>query len=352
MLIALFLITSLISFTAASDSVIEGSEHPDLHEAIEIWLQNNDENSLPTIAKLARDGNTAARLLLSRIERTERAPSSYLESLTIKQQKALFRNPENKGVFQPSWMLTEAESGNSIAALFLSSYVPRVDLATIHALRQAGEFEATDHPVRIAALYGDIKIKKALLDELATPQMRPFVISQLPPAKPIADGLAALEYMKQFGQKYSHTKDIEYETKAAARFLALGIPYGDVSRTNPWRSVVSNWLMYSTEAAPIRKTCEAHCANDVEECGITLLGLTGGYYEAIRLDSPMENLISQSTFLHSERAAAQALRRGALIRAEHGGEIASIQQIAHRSQCLAKWVKLERQSTMYQATRN
>ncbi len=345
------LIPLLCSTTVSSDSIIEGSEHPELVSAINLWLKNDDENSLPLMAKLAREGNTAARLLLSRIERTERAPSAYLESLSVDEQQVLFRNPKKRGPFQLSWMLSEAESGNSLAALFLSSYVPKVDLDTIRALQAAGEVEATDHPVRIAALYGDAQIKKQLLDQLAPPQMRPFVVSQLPPAKRLADGLASLEYMQQYGVGKPIDIATNSHVETTARFLALGIPYGDITNDNPLRATISNWLSQSPEATPIRKACEQHCSNEVEQCGITLLGLTGGYYEAIRLDSPIENLISQTSFLKSPRAAAQALRRGALIRAEHGGEIASLTDIATQSECLARQVKTERQSTMYRATR-
>jgi len=344
---------ALLTFSAMSSSSdkLVGGDDPDLRTAIDLWLDNDDENSLSQLANLARSGNIAARLLLSRIERTERAPSAYREHLTIEEHKALFRNPNKRGLFSLSWMLSESESGNELARLFLLSYKPLVNLEAIRGLQSHGEIEATDHPVRIAALYGSEREKKTILSGLGAPQMHPFVKSLQSPPRQLADGLSALEYILQFSdQKPLSSGELNSFKLTTARFLALGIPYGDISIDNPWRSSISHWLATGQETLPIRNACKLACGDNTEQCSLTLLGLTGGFYEAIRLDSPIENLISQESFLNSPRAASQAMRRGALIRAEYGGEIATLPEIANSSQCLATQVEVERASPMYQST--
>ena len=52
---------------------LPGAEWPLLQEAVELWLDDNDSDSLTLMAELALEGNTAARLLLARIETTDRA---------------------------------------------------------------------------------------------------------------------------------------------------------------------------------------------------------------------------------------------------------------------------------------
>ncbi len=342
----------LVILPAIGDSTrsLSGGDDPDLRHAIGLWLDNDDENSLTKISRLARSGNVAARLLLSRIERTERAPSVYRENMSIEEHNEIFRNPNKRGLFSLSWMLSESELGNELARLFLFSYKPLVNLDVIRGLQSYGEIEATDHPVRIAALYGTDEEKQIVLDQLGAPQMKPFVRSQQLPPRRLADGLAVLDYIMQYWREgvVSEREARSFE-QTTARFLALGIPYGDISTDNPWRPSIFKWLAQSEETLPIRNACKLACGDNTEQCSLSLLGLTGGFYEAIRLDSPIESLISQDDFLNSPRAAAQAMRRGALIRAEHGGEIASLSEIASSSQCLANQVEIERASPMYQS---
>ena len=75
---------------------------------------------------------------------------------------------------------------------------------------------------------------------------------------------------------------------------------------------------------------------------MTFLALVGGYYEAIRLDSPVERYIPQQRFLDSRRAMRMTLRRAALMKNEPGTDLADLQEIASHSQCAADLVAAER----------
>jgi hypothetical protein len=59
--------------TQAND--LSGFDDPSLLAAIEVWLQDNDPESLPIFASLAAEGNKAARLLLARIDLPNRPPA-------------------------------------------------------------------------------------------------------------------------------------------------------------------------------------------------------------------------------------------------------------------------------------
>ena len=137
------------------------------------------------------------------------------------------------------------------------------------------------------------------------------------------------------------------QARDAALYLALGTPFGGVAPGNPWREPIAAWLAVNPAAFPIRNACKEYCSHEWEQCAVGVLGLTGGYYEAIRQDSPLENIIPQDTFLQSKRAWVQAIRRAALNRAEHGGELATIEDLTSQSSCLGNVVANVRKSVKY-----
>lgn len=94
--------------------------------------------------------------------------------------------------------------------------------------------------------------------------------------------------------------------------------------------------------------CRLNCPLERDACGLGIVGLTGGYYEVIRLDSPLENVISQDQFLSSQRAQAQAIPRAALIQAEYSGELNSATDLKAYGQCLVSHVtKIRSQWQVY-----
>ena len=88
-LVAVAAILSLPALLSANP--LQGKDDPALQSAINLWLDNNDADSLTKFSTLAKTGNRAARMLLARIERTERAPSDFLERMTKSERMELFR---------------------------------------------------------------------------------------------------------------------------------------------------------------------------------------------------------------------------------------------------------------------
>ncbi len=82
--IGVFFWVEVLVAQVAQAGDLQGADDPALQVAIETWLEDNDEDSLPAFAALAADGNVAARLLLSRIEVTDQGPSNYVNSLSRK----------------------------------------------------------------------------------------------------------------------------------------------------------------------------------------------------------------------------------------------------------------------------
>jgi len=342
--VVLSLVSALLIPSTACYGQLSGSDDATLQRTVRLWLDDNDEASLPALAALARAGNPAARLLLARIERYDRAPSAYLTSLSKQARLSLFRAPRNESGFYPTWLRIESVRGNPLATALERARRPYVDLQLIETLYRAGEIQASDHPVRIASIYGDQKTHGTLLqsDYLIT-ELVPYVRSYRIPAQQQADGLEALRTITG-----DSTIDItDEDTSQVARMLSLGYPFGEISVSSRWRSTIENWLMTSTASRPVAALCQQQCGDQAGACAVALLGLTGGYYELIRLDSPLESVISQDVFLNSPRARRSALQRAALTHSETAEELMSIAQIEKVSECAAALVNTVRDAHAY-----
>ena len=204
-------------------------------EARQTWLEGDDAASLPRLAELARQGHRAARLLLGRIEVTDRVLSPYRRALSPREARTLFRKTEHEGAFGRSWLSVEAERGNALATLLLRAKQPQPDPGLIADLFGAGEYEAADHSTRILALYGTKAQKQALLEGgPLIEDLRPYVTYLLGTPEPRGDGLAALRHITD---EDAHANDPE--ALAMAGTLALGWGFGSLDPKNPWYGQVA-----------------------------------------------------------------------------------------------------------------
>jgi len=341
----MFFCLALCALPGSRAGELGGAQDPALQAALATWLQDNDANSLPQLAALAAGGNVAARLLLSRIEMTDQAPGAYLTGLSRKERVELFRSSSGTGLFRPTWLKAESESGNRIAGLLLESANTVVNLDAIRALYDIGEPQAAYDLIREVAGNGTPQQKQELADFLPRDSdLMPYLRALQHPQAGLTPGQAALQESLGGNQ----LQGPEADTRAAAYFLEYGYQTGvqgsEFGPANYYYDDLSDWVESAAATAPIANLCRRYCAGDNGNCAVTVLGLVGGYYKAIKFDSPLETLIEQSRYQASDRAIGMVLRRVAFARpaGASGKLLISDTELRARSACLAPPVAAQR----------
>ena len=323
----------------ASD--LKGLEDPSLQAAIEIWLQDNDEDSLPVFATLAIGGNRAARLLLARIEATDQALSDYVSGLSRKERVELFRSNAGKGLFRPSWLKSEKKAGNQFASTLLDGTALAVNIDAIRALYEIGEPEAAYDMIRETAGSGSQEQKRELASFLPqNSELMPYLRALQKPVAGITPGHTALQQIVNS----TELQGAESATRAAANFVEYGYQTGvqtsDFEQTNPYYGDLASWIESAQVTVPIAALCQRNCGEETRDCAVTVFGLVGGYYKAIRFDSPLQTLIDQPRYVTSDRAVGMVLRRVSFARPAGASEklLISDSELRAKSTCLAKTV--------------
>ena len=235
----------LIAFFLAVLPLAAPAQDARFDQAVALWLDGNDRESLPILSELANSDHTLARLLLARIETTDRGLSPYRIKLGPNAARALFRQDAGYGGFAKSWLTIEAAAGNETAIALLASRQPRPDASLISTLRHLGEAEAADYPTRILALYGAQADRHAMLKNPDLPEaLRPYLQYLTDTPEPRGDGLAALRHITPYAAADIRSDDPD--AIGIAGILALGYPYGDMQPDNRWRGVVEDWLLDQT----------------------------------------------------------------------------------------------------------
>ncbi len=321
---------------------LEGSEDPSFQAAIEIWLQDNDKDSLSVFAALAREGNLAARLLLARIEATEQAASKFVSALSRKERIDLFRSDSGKGLFRPSWLKSEKNAGNQFASVLLESASLGVHIDAIRNLYEVGENEAAYDLIREVAGVGSQDEKQELIEFLPdSSELLPYLLALQKPVAGVSVGHTALQQIVGGNE----LRGPESDRQAAARFVEFGYQTGvqnsGFNSTNFYYDKLASWIDAAPVTAPIATLCHRYCGSgSLQYCAVTSFGLVGGYYKAIRFDSPIQTLIEQSRYTVSDRAAGMVLRRISFARPASAGStlLISNDQLRENSACLAKAV--------------
>lgn len=340
--VAAFLASALLVHSSKAE-VLSGAGDPAFLAAVQSWLDDRDADSLPVLSSLAHEGNAAARLLLSRIEITDRASSKYVKGLPRKERLDLFRQKTSKGIFRPSWIMIESESGNPVAAALLDATSLGIIIPAIQRLYEIGEIEATELLVKNVAANGSQVERKELAEFLApgsefAPYLRAFIYAR----EGVTTGQAALQRITGALQGVE-AESVELAddpgTRTAMAFVDVGYQAGiqtsDYGQNNNHYGVVAQWVMAAPEAAAVANVCRRVCSvPEIPACANTVFGLIGGYYEVIRFDSPLEAVIPQSRFVTSERATAMVLRRIAFATTEAGEEIFPNRELTGKSKCL------------------
>ena len=346
-LAAVLSISFLLASVAQADG-LPGDEDPAFLVAVETWLDGNDVDSLPALASLARSGNVAARLLLSRIEVTDLAMGDYVAGLTRAERHDLFRPKAGEGRFRATWLKTESDVGNPFAADLLASQGTEIDIEAVETLMALGEPEAADHLIRKVAVDGTQSERKRLLRLLAPDsENAPYVRAFYDNTQGTTTGRTALQYMMaelDGLEPASVMLGDGAEIDAAAMFVDFGYQAGSRPLTygdgNSYFERIARWVMRAPAATALAKLCRRACTDkETPDCANLSFGLIGGYYEVIRFDSPLEAVIDQSRFVKSDRAVGMAIRRILTAHTEADVPVFSDQELRRRSACLADAVE-------------
>jgi hypothetical protein len=347
MTIVVFFWIEIFAIQGVQANDLSGFNDPALLAAIEVWLQDDDTKSLPVFAFLAGEGNKAARLLLARIEATEQAASDFVSGLSRKERIDLFRSNSGKGLFRPTWLKSEMQAGNKVAAVLLESSNTTVNVPAIRTLYEIGEEEAAYDLIREVAGIGSQEDKEELANFLPPgSELTPYLRALQSPVAGLTPGHAALQKIINGNEAIKAANDFpgsKHETSAAAEFIEFGYQNGvdasDFNQTNSYYDDLANWIEAESATAPITTLCRRVCNNGyVKSCAITAFGLVGGYYKAIKFDSPIQTLIKQSRYVTSDRAVGMVLRRISFVKTAAGTPMISDRGLREKSPCLAKAV--------------
>ncbi len=344
----LLLLLCLLCAAGAVRSVeIVGSDDPEFRNAVVDWLADNDAASLPRFAALARDGNVAARLLLARIEYTDRAASAYVRGLDRRARNQLYRSDRASGLFSPSWMRVEAEQGNAFAALLRQAGELGLQLDTVPALQAAGEHEAAEHVIRKVAVDGTPAERQRLAGMLdPSSELAPYLHGFRFSSQGVTTGQTALRFM------IAELRDDDWrvvelpedeDTRRATLYVEIGYQAGrriaDYDASGRHYRTITDWLLSAPAGRPLAGLCRRNCeANELRDCVLMAFGLVGGYYELVRFDSPLEAVISQDEFADSARAIGMLSRRIVAARSEAAVPVFQPGELRVRSACLAEAV--------------
>ncbi len=341
-----FLLIVVPCMQSSTAGVLPGANDPDFLLAVDTWLSDSDSGSLPVFSALSKKGNIAARLMLSRIETTDRASGDFVRQMSRPERADLFRSNLGSNVFRSSWIKVEADQGNSIARALLDGTSPGINIAAVKRLYEIGEFEATEHLVRKIAVDGSQSERQELAELLIpgselTPYLRGFRFTRLG----MTTGRAGLQFITGMNEGINPVSvrlGNGPDTGAAMKFVDFGYQAGAQTigywgESKPFNSI-AKWTMTAPQGMAVANLCRRHCSDQQTACAITGFGLVGGYYEMIRFDSPLETIIPQSRFLNSERVIGMALRRIASARTEAGVKVFSDIELSKKSQCLAQAV--------------
>lgn len=97
LLIIPMMLVLLTARSHAETQIIVGSKAPEFKAALQFWLDDNDSESLPELARLGLAGNDAARLLLFFLRHREDLNSSWVPGWIIRAITPYFHQDDQAG---------------------------------------------------------------------------------------------------------------------------------------------------------------------------------------------------------------------------------------------------------------
>ncbi|MDD7970353.1 hypothetical protein [Roseinatronobacter alkalisoli] len=293
--------------TTLRAETLPGSTHPEFRSALESWLADDEAQSLPALARLAQDGNGAARVLLGLIDKKSSLQGPWISALPRQDRIALLR--AQGGLSGRNWMAVAA---------------PGIDYAQLW-----NRLWQLDGGLDIAqgfAAKGDSRAVREALLVLASRQEGSF-----PPEVLATDWFpAALSYL--VAEWPAAPGDIPAPDQGDPQLGMVGqtVDHGHL-RT---------WLGQAELAAPLQQVCDIQCPQQSQECALALYEGLGSYPGLVRLGAPLPYLDAPEGFFRTPRGRASLARRIMLTRSTRMRE-ADLARLADISSCAADWLSSE-----------
>ncbi len=299
-------------------------------EAVEAWLADDDEASLPVLAQLASDGNGDAQLLLGRIADRPGAYSPYMASLDRKKRNALLKAPG--GLSGKSWLGVIAGE-NDIASAHVKAKDVKNGTPGIAELILLGEIgpsveymsrqinQGNNQDILQLSRIGSSTNGAQFFEWLAA--FNAAILGE-PVASPTARNtieefdaelarydLRALTVLSMFDdylsavakRRFAVARGVADELRTGFNFDLINDPTKTLSLTAA--AVV---LMNSEHTKPLVSLCKQECPASVAACVTTLFGAVGGYLGLLSLQTPVEKYIPSQRYFESRRHQADLLR--------------------------------------------
>lgn len=292
---------------AQSDHALAGANAPEFKAAFALWLEADEAGSLPRLADLAQQDNTAAQVLLAMIDKSAALQGPYVTRLPRQERIALLRQPG--GLSGRNWIGVAATEA-PLAALWNDLWMMRGGVEIARGFAELGEARAT---------------REALLTQLSR-QDRGF------PRE-----LREADWFPESLMHLTLSRSMNAEEAAA---LPAGHPMRKLDGQAPDSDDIMGWLDSSALAAPLRAVCEAECPATVSECTYGLYEALGSYHSLTMMGSPAVALVSEEAYIRSPRGQQAVARRIMLMHTARLRE-ASFKTLTKTDSCATDWLRAQ-----------
>ena len=321
---ALVLAFSFVSERAVSESAkIAGSDTLEFTTAREMWLAGDDMQALEELAALSRKGNRAAQLLLASISVRGNMHAHVTSELDRTRRIELLRLPG--GLSGKSW-LTEAQKDEPLATALLQAKQVGEKAAAIAALVELGEPQTALIAAQSLLFQGEadtlIEVLDGLDDKLPD-EAETLLIWVLDFAASSANGRytgSARPPPVRSGDDRFLVSELAWVPPTPKGILEDRDRRDEVVRLS---DEVRSWT-------PVRTYCERNCPASADTCtavGVSLLRASGPF----PMRSPLESLISDTTYWSSPRIEGDLARSIADLRRYDDGTFDSVDACFVRS---------------------
>jgi hypothetical protein len=291
-------ITQAQSDPAQSDPApIPGSDDPTYAAARDGWLSRTDDiAALQALGRLAADGNTAAQILLARLERTPHLTAHLTEGMARADRIALLRQPG--GLSGRSWMEAAAET-SPLAQAFLDNATQDTRTDSLRLLFTSGE-----HAFATRSLPGLLSHDP---DEWALAMQDMDVMPD--EARVLIASVASMEVFFRSGMRIDIANPVSDRRPPEISLIWNPVDPFEARLDPDARALAMTHAVNIPSHAPLRRLCAEQCGTDLNACmaaGAALLGISAA--PIMPFDSPSGALIPNDTYWASPRIEADILR--------------------------------------------